>query len=70
MNNLLEKQDDERLRQRNESLSPDPPESQLREEVRRLRELLRRCLSMLDDFGIGDERRELVLDLQDELAKE
>jgi hypothetical protein len=40
MNNLLEKQDDERLRQRNESLSPDPPKSSLLSEISKLRSSL------------------------------
>jgi hypothetical protein len=38
--------------------------------VTRLRELLRHCLSLLSDFGIGQERIDVIGEIQDELAKE
>jgi hypothetical protein len=37
--------------------------------VEKLRELLRHCLSLLSDFGIGQERLDVIGEIQDELAK-
>lgn len=45
------------------------PGNDVPQDVKRLRNLLRRCQVFAGDFGVGRERIQLIEDLKDELAK-